>query len=145
MTATIHYGIREAVATAYRNAAAVTSLLAAAQIKGNRDAVLAQGVAADIQVKRRRSVAADPEMLGAAIDWTTDILTRIRARDEATADAIAAACFATVMADQTLGGLAGYIVADSFDWEEGQADTNVCAVDFVVRVVHRGNSSTSVT
>lgn len=145
MTATIHFGIREAVATAYRNAAAVTALVTAAQIKGNRDAALAQGVAADIQVKRRRSVAAEPEMLGAAIDWTTDVLTRIRARDEAAADAIAAACFAAVMSDQTLGGLAGYIVADSFDWEEGQADTNVCAIDFIVRVVHRANASNTVT
>ena len=140
---TKHLGIRDAVKSAYTGSAAVTALVASTYITGNRDDELASDVAADIRVLRTRSEANDPSLLHASapIDWLTQVRTLIRARSEANADAIAAACYAALMADPSLGGRAAYLVPEAFEWDEDQAEKAVCTVAFDIRVVHRTDSN----
>jgi hypothetical protein len=140
MTASLHLGIRDAVAALYQAATA----LAGNRIHENRNFPLAEGVASQIQVFRLQSV---PErlLLGptAPIDWVTDIRTVIKARTdgatsaEAAADAIAVAAYARVMADQTLGGLCEQIEPGTFEWDQAEADSNVVQVSWDIQVRHR--------
>lgn len=140
MTAAAHLGIRDAVAALYAAAPA----LADERIYGNREYALAVGVSSQIHVHRVQSVPSR-ELLGivAPIDWTTEIRTVITARKdretsaEAAADAIAVACFARVMVDQTLGGLCFLVDPGPFAWEQDEADANVVQVSWDIQVVHR--------
>jgi len=145
VTASLHLGIRDAVAALYQAGTA----LAGGRIFENRKFALATGVDSQIQVFRERSVPQRP-LLGhtAPIDWHTTVRTVIKARAdgstsaEAVADAIAVAAYARVMADQTLGGLCDQIDPGDFEWDQDEADTDVVQVTWDVQVRHSSFANT---
>ena len=134
-----HLAIRNAVAALFEG-------LAGDRIYQNRDYALPQGVASQINVHR---VQSEPERLligpTAPIDWTTAIKVAVTARKdalteqsgEAAADDIAVACFARVMAAQTLGGLCDQIEPGILTWEQDEADSNVVLITWEIGVIHR--------
>lgn len=140
MAASKHLGLRDAVHALY----AAATALASGRILENRDVPLPADVASQIQVYRIQS---QPErnLIGvtAPIDWVTIIRTVIKARKsggssaEAIADDIACSCFARLMADQTLGGLADELRPGPFVWDQDEAESNVVQAVFDVEVVHR--------
>ena len=144
MSTSKHLGIRDAVAALY----AASTALAGGRIYENRDYPLQQGVASHIQVYRLQSTP-ERSLIGptAPIDWTTDIRTVIKARKdgsssaEAIADDIACACYARVMADQTLGGLCQLLDPSQFVWTQDEADSNVVMAVWDIRVVHRTDNN----
>lgn len=139
-----HLGIRDAVAALYQ----APTALAGGRIYANRDYALAVDVATQINVHRVQSVP-ERTLLGVAapIDWTTEIRTAITARKsgatsaEAAADAIAVACYARVMADQTLGGLCDQLDPGPFSWEQDEADSTVVVITWDIRVLHRTSNN----
>jgi hypothetical protein len=145
VTASLHLGIRDAVAALYQAGTA----LADGRIFENREFALATGVPSHLQVFR---VDSDPQrvLLGgtAPIDWITTVRTVIKARADAgvsaevAADAIAVQAYARVMADQTLGGLAEQLEPGKFEWDQDEADTDVSKVTWDVHVRHSSFADT---
>lgn len=141
MATTKHLAIRDAVAALY----AAATALAGGRIYENRDYPLQQDVASHIQVYRVESVP-ERNLLAptAPIDWTTRIRTVIKTRKsgatsaETAADTLAEACYARVMADQTLGNnLVQLLDPGPFVWEQDEADTSVVMVSWDITVLHR--------
>jgi hypothetical protein len=136
---TKHLGIRDAVAALY----AAGTPLADGRIIENRDLTLPDGVASQIQIYRIESTP-DRPILGssAPVDWTTEIETVVKARKsgatsaEVVAENIVAACYARVMADQTLGGLCWLIDPGPIAWDQDEAATNVVVARWRFAVRH---------
>lgn len=136
MTTSAQLSIRDAVATLF------TGLAQA--VHENRDHPLAERAASQIGVYRTLST---PERIllgvGAPIDWTTDVRVVIKARTmdgtsaETTADGIACDCYAALMADQTLGGLAQLTELGPIVWDQDEADHQVVVAVMDFRFVHR--------
>lgn len=127
MAASQHLGIRDAVA------ALVTGL--AAGTGENDPAPVATDQASRVNVKRVRSTPSQPTT-SHPIDWDTELQIEIIARVEAVADDLACSCFAAVMADESLGGLATGLQPGGFDWDEDQAETTVHRVTWNLNVFH---------
>lgn len=144
MATSQHLGIRDAVAALFTAGTA----LAGGRVYENRELPLANEVASQIQVFR---VQSEPErtLVGEAapIDWTTEVRVVIKARRagdtsaELVADDIACGCYARVMADQQLGGLADEVEPGAFVWDQDEADSTVVAVTWDIRVRHRTESN----
>lgn len=143
-TTSKHLAIRDAVAALY----AAATALAGGRIHENRELPLREGDASHIQVFR---VDSNPErnLLGATapIDWTTQIRTVVKARKagatsaETAADEILTACYARLMADQTLGGLAQLLDPGAIAWDQDEADSTVVMAAFDITAVHRTESN----
>lgn len=139
MPASLHLGIRDAVAALYSAAPA----LAAGRVLENRELPLPAGVESQIQVFRIFSSPERWAIQNGPIDWSTQIRTVIKARKgandsaEIIADAIAVECFARAMADQSLGGRAEDLQPGPFNWDQDEADANVVAVTWDVIYLHR--------
>lgn len=137
MATSKHLAIRDAVAALYAG-------LAGDRIYENREYPLQQDVPSHIQVYRVDAQSERP-FLGATapIDWTTTIRTVVKARKDATnsaeiaADTVMAACWARVMADQTLGGLVQLLESGGITWEQDEADSNVVMFTWDFQVQHR--------
>lgn len=147
MTATLHLGVRNALA----NLLLAPTALAGGRIHQNRDYALNQEEASAISVYRRQSVAERWAIDGGPVDWLTEIEVLIKARTvtgttaEVAADGLCSDVYARVMAAPTLGGLAmdtqppGAIV-----WDQDEADANVATCTMTFTVLHRtaGNAIT---
>jgi hypothetical protein len=138
MSASLHLGIRDAVAALYAAPAALS-----ARILENRELAMPAGADSQIHVFRVLSVPTPWTLQGGPIDWATQIRTVIKARKtdaetaEALADAIAVECYARVMAFQSLGGLAMQLDVGAFSWEQEEADSAVVQVTWDVTYQHR--------
>lgn len=142
MTASLQLQIRDAVA------ALLAGLAVDGGVETNRDLVLATGVMSQVHVSLRSSEAIDAEVYtGAPRDWATSIevviLTRKNAGVEASdaADALWAAAYQAVMADQTLGGLAWELLPGRSDIEDAETDTSVCRLTWTLTVHHRTSNN----
>lgn len=146
MSTTKHLTVRDALKTLIAGA----SLVAADQLTGNRNRVLPDDVAADIQVWREKSEPIEPEVLhdSAPIDWLTQLRVRVRARStnaataEAKCDDLMAQIYAAVMADRTLGGTVSHLASLAFEWDQDEASTSIEAATWTLFVRHRTASHT---
>lgn len=137
--------IRGAIA-AVQVAAAV---LPAARIHQNRAFALANGVDSQLHVNFRRSLPEKPVMFANhPIDWDSEFELTVLARKTASveasdvADAVWAAAFAAVMADQTLGGLVDYVEPGEAVVEDAEGDTSLCRLTWTFTVRHRTANNT---
>jgi hypothetical protein len=137
-----HLALRAAVATALAG-------VAGGRVYQNRSFSLATGVESQVHVNFRQ---ADPEkdsmsLAGRPLDWSTEIELVILARkiaDQEAADAVDAIwvqAFAAVMADQTLGGLADYLVPGSASVDDGEGDTSTARLTWTLTVTHRTSNN----
>lgn len=139
MATTRHLAVRDALAAAYQANPPLSP-----RILENRKMSLPEGLASQIQVYRVDS-RPDLELIhsSAPIDWTTTLRTVIKARKsgattaEAVADDLMAACYARVMADQTLGGTVMELSTGDFSWDQDEGDTTVAIVTWDLTVLHR--------
>lgn len=145
MAASKHLGIRDAVAALYQ----ASTALAGGRIDENRELSLSPEEASRVSVYRVDS-APLRELVGstAPIDWLTQIRTVVKARKsgatsaEAVADDIACACYARVMAAQTLGGLAQELDPGPITWDQQEGESNVAVITWDITVRHRTDSNT---
>jgi hypothetical protein len=138
MTATLHLGIRNAVA----DLLAAATALAGGRIHRNREFVLAQGEASAIWVNRGDS---EPERrtVAGTMDWSTDISVQIRTRKdgatdaETAADSLSADVYARVMAATNLGGLAIDVIPGPITWDQDENEGLVCVCTLAFTALHR--------
>lgn len=138
MTATLHLGIRNAVA----DLLAATTALAGGRIHRNREFVLASGEASAIWVNRGDS---EPERrtVAGTMDWVTDISVQIRTRKdggtdaETAADGLSADVYARIMASANLGGLAIDTIPGPITWDQDENEGLVCVCTMAFTVQHR--------
>lgn len=142
MAATLHIGIRDAVAALYTSGTA----LANGRVYKNREFVLIQGAESAIWVNRRTSNPTRRTVAG-TMDWDTEIHVQIRTRKgasataEAIADDLSASAYARVMDSSNLGGLAIDVTPGPIDWSQDEADTAVCVCDMTFMVQHRSTDA----
>jgi hypothetical protein len=137
--------IRGAIAAALVAAAVLSAL----RIHENRAFALATGVDSQLHVNFRRSLPEQPVMFADhPIDWDSDFELTVVARKTASveasdvADAVWAAAFAALMADQTLGGLVEYLQPGECSVEDAEGDTSLCRLTWTFTARHRTANNT---
>jgi hypothetical protein len=125
-------------------AAAAVGTVAGGRVHQNRQFTLAKGVVSQVHVNFRGS---EPEQVvqyaNHPRDWETDLQIVVLARkDGATeacdvVDALWVEIYGLLMADQSLGGLADYLVPQRVEVGDDQADTSVCRLEWFIQVRHR--------
>lgn len=129
MAASKHLGIRDAVA-------ALLAGLAGGRVRENQGRPMATDHASQIEVTRARSTPTQPTT-SHPIDWVTELDIEILARDEGVADDLSCSVFEAVMSNQQLGGLAEYIEAGAFEWDQERAENTVHRVTWRISVTHQ--------
>lgn len=135
--------------------AAVAALLlggtamAGGRVRENRDLSMSNDVTSQVHVNFTRSQPVDAVIYtGHPRDWMTDIelvfLARKTGGSEAAdvADAMWVEAYSRLMADQTLGGLAGELLPGEAFVDNDQADASLCRLTWSVTVRHRTNNDT---
>lgn len=141
MATSAHLDIRAAVAALFLAAPAL-----ATRVTENRDLSLPEGVQVQIDVYRLRTRPERPYMgTDSPVDWTTDLRIVVKGRSEAVVDDVMCSCYARVMADQDLGGLASGLEPGDMLWGQEELETNVVRAtwDIVVQHQTRNNVITS--
>lgn len=136
MAASKHLGIRDTAA------ALLAGLVPADRILENRELPLPSGVESQIHVFRVISLPQRGVVMGAPIDWSTQVRIVVKARKgvssaEVIADGLSVSCYERLLADQTLGGLAMDLQPGALAWDQDAVDPAVAQVTLDVIYVHR--------
>lgn len=127
--------------------ATVIAAVAGGNVQQNREFNLPNNVASQVHVNFRSSQPEAVTMyVDHPVDWSTlieiVILTRagtVEASDAA--DALWVEIFGLVMADQSLGGLAAYLVPGGAEVDDAEADTSLCRLNWSIAVQHRTSNN----
>lgn len=130
------------VLAALRQAPAVASL-----IEEDDDAPLAEGIGAAVLVRFLGSTPSLPAMHEAPVDWTTDLALNCHAsadRESATgraSRALAAACYARLFADPSLGGAVFGMEPAGVAVEQERAAQTLGVCTLRLRFLHRTSNN----
>jgi hypothetical protein len=138
---TKHLAIRDAVA----DVLAAAPALAAGRIYENREYLLPRSDSTSIQVFRDNSDPTRGAIMGAPVDWDTNLRIVIKARTfgglgaETAADVLSASVYARILAaaQNGLGGLASDVRQGSITWQQDEAETNVAVCEMAFTIQHR--------